>query len=93
MEIKQHRPGCVDMDDEPITESFSTTKELLNIPFVKSFGSNPGFHQYSIADPVDDPSLMAEYNKGQKWWVIGHLKNIDTILDLPNWVSPPREDK
>lgn len=83
-EIRRHIPNFVDMDEEePETVKFSTVKELLEIPFVKSF-SDGDFHKFSIADDESDPLLIAEYNEGRKWYVVGHIDNISN-LDLSEW--------
>jgi len=82
--IRRHVPNCVDMDDECNPIEFSTVEELLDISFVKSFKDYDDFHKFSIADRFNGPSLMAEYNKGKKWWVIGHIDDASSI-DLPDW--------
>ena len=53
MKIRQHRPNFVD-SDEPIPEAtFTTTKELLNILWVKSWAeiktSKEKFHRFSVS--------------------------------------------
>ena len=81
--IRRHIPNFVDIDEEPETVEFSTTKELLEIPFVKSF-SDSDFYKFSIADHPDDPLLIEEYDEGRKWYVVGHIDDISN-LDLSEW--------
>ena len=87
MKIKQHRPKFVDLDTQPQTIEFQNTEELLNIPFVKNFSTEQDFYKYSIS--VNHPGhslLIAEYNKGQNWWVVGYLSiEENSSLNLPIW--------
>jgi hypothetical protein len=87
--IKQHRPAYVSGYEDAVV-SFTTTEELLNIDFVKNFAKDIGgdtFYRFSIS-PADSPgvrqTLMAEYNNGKKWWVVGFLDTNEGIT-LPQW--------
>jgi hypothetical protein len=69
---------------------FNTTEELLDIDFVKAHSRQAGFYRYSIKhDPesIRTP-LLAEYENGRKWIVIGFLygKDLEKIK-LDNWIS------
>lgn len=83
--IKQYFPNFVEMGDlkAPIVE-FKTVKELLEIPWVKRFGkdldSDMVFYRWSLAEH----SLMAEYNKGHYYLVIGTIYWPETV-SLPEW--------
>ena len=85
MEIKQHRPNYFSGFDTEIVK-FDTVDELKEIGFVKNFSDNLDgkFHQYSLSEyyTEDTHLLMAEYNKGKTWWVVGYIKgkDIDSIV-------------
>lgn len=69
---------------------FNTTEELLQIDFVKAHNRQTDFHRYSIKrEPggIRIP-LLAEYEHGNKWIVIGFLKGGDlNSIELPEWKS------
>lgn len=73
-----HVPGFIDSDQ--IKVEFETLAELLNHPFVERFSENEGFQEYVKSDEC----LMAIYDDGFKWWVVGYLKEPSEI-DLPEW--------
>ena len=89
--ITQYRPGFFSGFKNSIVE-FETTEELLNIDFVKKFSKFPNgendkkFYRYSIneVNGHNQKFLMAEYDNGYKWWVIG-LINESAKVDLPEW--------
>jgi|DEB0MinimDraft_10_1074344.scaffolds.fasta_scaffold00875_6 hypothetical protein len=59
----------------------ASLEELLEVEWIKNFSKYTGkskFYRYSISGK----SLMAEYNKGETWWVIGYT---NTELSLPKW--------
>ena len=90
--IKQYRPSYFTgfEDKENI---FSSLKELLNIKWVDNFRKildgqiNPEFYQYSISEYSDLKGykylLMAEYEDGYKWYVVGFINKNDIIKELP----------
>jgi hypothetical protein len=82
--IKPHRPAFFDTDFEREAVKFDTISELLKIPWVAIFSCVPSFHQFSISPDGDKWLLMAEYNKGSKWHVVGFM---DEKVDLPEWVT------
>ena len=87
--ITQHRPAFFEGFDNEVNE-FSTTEELLNIPFVKTFGEEPDFFQYSVSPRTGEWAkslLMAEYKNGTVWWVVGRLDSLEGIT-LPEWEPP-----
>ena len=84
--IKQHYPNfCEGFTPEVV--SFSSTEELLNIPFVKKFSELPKFYRYSISSYKKYETrdlLMCELDEGYEWWVIGILENKENV-NLPEW--------
>ena len=95
--IIQYRPAYFS-GFENLVQSFSCLKDLLNIAWVDSFrklpnGQNkPNFHRFSISKYSDHPgyeyTLMAEYDDGKTWWVIGYLDENEIIKELPIWEVP-----
>ncbi len=87
--IHQYRPMFFDGYDNQINE-FNSIDELLNIDWVKNFSlgmdekPNPHFHKYSISDD-GRPTLMAEFEDGKTWYVIGFIDDIEPVKDLPPW--------
>lgn len=59
--------------------TFTSLDELFQIRFVRRFLKMPGFFRYSKSGDC----LMAEFNEGYKWWVVGCLK-------FPEWVNLPK---
>lgn len=89
MKIIQHFPSYCD-GFEPEQAEFNSTEELLNIEWVKSFSEHKDFYRYSVSD---GNHLMAEYEQGYKWWVIGRLS---PTTDLPKWEAkykPPTPEE
>lgn len=76
--IRQYRPAFFEGFENETVE-FSSLKEMLEIPWVKHFSTDPTFHQFSISND----NLMAEYREGREWWVVGFLK--DPNVELPAW--------
>lgn len=79
--IKQYRPAFIDCEDDNKEIIFNTTEELLGIDFVKNFSQNGNFYKYSISEN----HLMAEYENGYEWWVIGYINNPKEV-NLPKWI-------
>ena len=88
--IRQRIPNYVSGVD-PETVEFQTLDDLLDIPFVKIWKENGlcrdnNFYQYSVSEEHWGTVLMAEYNSGIKWWVVGTMKGITgKELGLPEW--------
>lgn len=78
--ISQYRPAFFEGFENKTVE-FSTTKELINIPFVKNFCSDE-FSGFAISDE----HLMATYKNGKEWWIVGTLSDPSTVK-LPKWKS------
>lgn len=90
--FRQHIPGFVDhtVPSEPLP--FRTKEELLALPEVASWKEVASFYRFSVADPVTNPTLMAELDEGQKWWVVGYLESAEG-LGLPDWTIPPKKEE
>ena len=88
--IRKHIPNFIDTDRLPDENDFETTDQLLNIPWVKEwespFDGRP-FYRWSKSDN----HLIAEYDNGKFWWVIGFIRNPDNI-ELPKWTMRKREN-
>jgi len=83
--IRRHVPSFVDMDEEPETVEFTTVEELLEIPFVNDWNRDEDFFRFSIGSRKNRISLlMAEFDKGKAWYVVGHMENVNDI-ELPDW--------
>ena len=88
--ITQHRPSYFS-GFEIQTFDFNSIEELLEIHFVKNFNAefNSKFFQYSYSEYSDEPTkkfvLLAEYNEGKEWWVIGYVDDNEIIKTLPKW--------
>lgn len=76
--IIQHIPNYCDRF-EPRSVEFSTLSELLSIDFVQRFRNLNNFYQFSISNN----RLMAEYENGYKWFVVGFLD--EQFKELPKW--------
>lgn len=82
-EITQYRPNYFS-GFENETVSFSSTEELLEIPFIQNF-KHGKFSSFSKSDN----RLMAEYDDGYEWWVVGMIKSPE-LVDLPEWKAKYR---
>jgi hypothetical protein len=87
-QIKQYRPAFMELG-EKICAPFETVDDLMAIPFVSGFRNEPGFYRFSLFGREDGSmpgaavSLMAEYDSGRRWLVIGTIEG--TSPDLPLW--------
>ena len=76
--IRQYRPAFFEGFENETVE-FSTDEELVKIPFVKNF-SHYNFSHYAVSDSC----LMAIYDDGFEWWVIGTIQ-YPASVKLPRW--------
>lgn len=82
-QITQYRPEFFTGFPDPLTVEFGSVEELRAIPFVAGFRHHAAFYQYCICQMRPDRlALMAEYDSGAHWWVVGFLKE---PVDLPVW--------
>lgn len=63
---------------------FSSLEALMEIPFVKAFSEDKFFEKFVVSGD----SLMAIYEGGCKWEVVGTLEDSD--IGLPEWEGPTR---
>lgn len=83
--IKQYRPDFMSgWKNEEI--QFETKEELLNIDWVNNF-TKPQFgidtfYRFSISKGY---VLMAEYEEGQAWYVVGYISDSEVINQFPKW--------
>ncbi len=92
-QIKQHRPNYFDpLVFVNLTVDFESTEELLNIPFVLNFSTASNFSHYAISEDGTKSTLMAVYDDGYEWWVIGFIDDISKV-DLPKWEPIYKEVK
>ena len=88
LKITEHLPVYVSGSEPEIVE-FSNARELLELEFVKGHSHQLGFFRYSIHPTSGNirVPLLAEYNGGEKWIVIGFLDGEVGRLELPVWQS------
>lgn len=81
--IHKYFPGFVDRPT-PREDEFETLDQLLNIDWVKTWADRKDFYRFSLDCSPGENILMAEYNGGKVWWVVGFIDNyIEGLLD---WV-------
>lgn len=90
MKIRQHIPNFVS-GIEPETAEFTNLVELLSIPFVARFRDDYSFEHYAVSthEPSDDWLLMAVYDAGHRWWVVGYMDGLPPE-EMIQW-RPPEE--
>lgn len=86
--IQRHLPTFCSEHKKEILK-FKDVDELFNIDFVDRFSNNVSehvFYGFSISRNEKPHLLMAEYDEGKKWFVVGYLNGEEDILrDLPDW--------
>ena len=85
--IKQYFPGFFEGFKSEVNE-FETTKDLLNIPWIKKWESDKNFYKWMLSGNA----LMAILENGQKGHVVGFIEASETI-ELPEWHKPPNIDR
>ena len=83
--VRQYRPAFFE-GFENVTAEFDSGAELKGVPFVKQFAEMEGFHRFSVSDE----HLMAEYQGGAEWCVIGTFTKGAPAF-LPTWTAPPKQ--
>ena len=76
--FRQHVPGFVDID--PKEAHVSTLEEVLALPWVHRWAEIPN-HKFDMWT-VEDDTLIAVYDGGTYWWVVGYSR---FKLDLPSF--------
>lgn len=89
--FQQHIPAFVSGSNYAV-RTFTSTDELLGLPEVKMWKQEPmvgaEFHQFSM----NAHRLMAEFDGGRKWYVVGFVDEPSIqFIDLPKWVPPHEE--
>jgi hypothetical protein len=84
--IRRHRPAYFSGFDDEKSE-FNSLKELFDIEWVDNFRKPPNFHRYSVSKSVSGKGyvIIAEYDNGYEWWVIGFTDDDKIINELPTW--------
>jgi len=81
--LTQHRPAYFSgYEDEKF--EFETLYELNQLEWVKGFAAHDGFCGWQIARDEERLALMATYEQGTRWFVVGYLEK--DIQHLPDWV-------
>ncbi len=81
--ITQYRPAYFDGFDTRVDE-VNSTAELLALPYVARWTTEPAFHRFSQSAN----HLMAELKGGREWWVVAIIGGGDVgFPDLPTWVA------
>ena len=71
---------------DPKTAEVSTQKEMLSIPWIKSFNKHAKFARFSISPKEDFKYLMVEDGDCKWWWPVAKLP-LDFPTDLPIFKS------
>ena len=81
----QHVPGFVSGYNAKKAEA-STWGELASVDWIDNYKIHDGkvFYRFSICNDEKRYSLMAEFDNGDYWWVVGDLDQ--DIPELPRWV-------
>jgi hypothetical protein len=93
--IKQYKPAFFSGFDKE-TKEFNSLEELFAIQWVDSFANSsfknmpPLFYRFSVSQRPDQIVLMAEFDEGNSWWVVGYIElnneNDQSIINkLPKW--------
>lgn len=87
--IRKHRPGFVEgyPDEEA---AFATLHELVALELVRSWTKLDGFYRFSQSISHDPAQfkLMAEFDGGAGWHVVGFLDRPLPLDQLPKWCDP-----
>ena len=82
MKIWQHIPSYADRVKPEIFEG--DFEDILRLHWVKAWKEQRGFFKFSIHYSHDGLyHLMAEYDEGRGWWVVGTLD--EYVPSLPFW--------
>ncbi len=96
--FRQHVPAFIDRYDPPPQSTFTTLRELIALPVVQRYRESPSGHGqltgWAISEGhegheghhVRHDALMAIYENGKSWWVVGYVP-AGSVPSLPTWVS------
>jgi len=93
--FKAHSPGFVE-GDGPVAEAFDSVDGLLALDTVQKFltlsneDSSLEFYRLSInavggGNGKFPYQLMAEYNRGHKWFVVGYVSENQLLSSFTAW--------
>ena len=91
--IIQYRPNFVSGFENIISE-FNCTDELFAIPFVDNFKLKDfmeskfyqfSYDEYSTSQPEKRYVMLAEYDEGKLFYVVGFTDENEIIKTLPRW--------
>lgn len=94
--IKQYRPAFF-TGFENVIKTFSTLEELYAIEFVANFKDprSGTFYRYSLSREQGSSEyphvLMAEYQEGYVWYVIGYIDESEIAKQIPAWQGKRKE--
>jgi hypothetical protein len=84
IELKQHIPAFFEGFDAKL-ERIENVADLDGIDWLQSWRRHPDFYRFSVSrDAGRMKLLMAEFDQGRKWYVVGILSN--DLPELPEWV-------
>lgn len=91
MKIKRRVPNFVDYTKkgDPTTFEVQSQEELLALPWIAARKEAKGFVKFSVNRTAK--YLMAEYNDGYVWYVVGRLDTVEG-LDLPDFEPKHKPD-
>jgi hypothetical protein len=91
--LHQHVPGWA--EKTPWTADGESIDDILKTPWVQLYrkSAHGPFVRWSLSpsQPCSDgsqsrPLLMAEYDEGRRWTVVGYLEHDQhVIIELPEW--------
>lgn len=82
VKFKEYIPAfCDDREINRVEIEFSTGKELLSNSFFDRWRTQDNFSHFVKSDNM----IMAIFDKGFFWWVIGSVTNNHFIDDIPEW--------
>lgn len=100
-QIKQYRPAFFTGFENEVKE-FNSLEELLAVDNFKKLPANissnkeldPRFHQFSISTLSGEfpHILMAEYEGGKVWWVVGYINENEIVKQLPSWAAKEKNE-
>lgn len=94
MKIEKYRPNFfTGFPDE--SYEINSKEELLKSELVKGAMSCSNFYRLSFALGKKVSHIMAEYDEGYKWYVVGTIRNPENFEIMATWLPKwePKERK
>ncbi len=94
--IEQHLPGYVS-GVEPKSAEVESVEDFATIWWIEGWSREEGFWRFAYADGRHEAggpnhlSLMAEFEEGRKWVLVGSLSEL--LPDLPHAIFEDNEAK